>query len=149
MLLACKRPRPLLAEVLKTIETIGTIFFLLASRHRKEKRIVPIVSETSASKEKIVSIVSIVFKKKQEGEKPTLLFCFVFSVSCFLQLSFSQIGFIPNCLYPIGFIPNCLFPDCLFPQLAFSIVFFPNCLYSAPVNCPIKKMAPVARSFMM
>ena len=28
VLLACKRPRPLLAEVLKTIETIGTIFFL-------------------------------------------------------------------------------------------------------------------------
>ena len=74
---------------------------MLASRHRKEKRIVPIVSETSASKEKIVSIVSIVFKKKQEGEKPTLLFCFLFSVSCVFYITgFSHLYFI-YCLSPI------------------------------------------------
>ena len=64
---------------------------------RKEKRIVP--------------IVSIVFLKKTRGRKTTLLFCFLFSVSCVFYITgFFQLYFIywlfPIILYfsPIVFI---------------------------------------------
>ena len=61
----------------------------------------------------------------------------LFSVSCVFYITgfFQLYWFFPIVFYILAF-PN-------------YIVFFPNCLYSAPVNCPIKKMAPVARSFMM
>ena len=79
---------------------------------------------------RIVPIVSIVVKKNKRAKNNPLVLLFIF---CFLR-------FLYNRLFPIVFYilasPN-------------YIVFFPNCLYSAPVNCPIKKMAPVARSFMM
>ena len=112
---------------------------------RKEKRIVP--------------IVSIVFKKNKRAKNNPLvlllIFCFlrflynrlfpirlVFS-NFILYIGFSQLyWFFPIVLYILAF-PNYIV---FFPNY---IVFFPNCLYSAPVNCPIKKMAPVARSFMM
>ena len=113
---------------------------------RKEKRIVP--------------IVSIVFFKKNKRAKNNplvllLIFCFlrflynrlfpiilVFS-NFILYIGFSQLyWFFPIVLYILAF-PNYIV---FFPNY---IVFFPDCLYSAPVNCPIKKMAPVARSFMM
>ena len=115
----------------------------------------------------LLSLLSL--KKKQEGEKPTLLFCFLFSVSCvfyitgffqlyFIYWLFSIILVFSNCILYIGFSQLYWFFPIVFYILAFPnyivffpnyIVFFPNCLYSAPVNCPIKKMAPVARSFMM
>ena len=99
------------------------------------------------------------FLKKQEGEKPTLLFCFLFSVSCVFYITgfFQLYWFFLIVFYILAFLNYNGFSQLyyiywLFPIiLAFPnyIVFFPNCLYSAPVNCPIKKMAPVARSFMM
>ena len=112
---------------------------------RKEKRIVP--------------IVSIVVKKNKRAKNNPLVLLFIF---CFLRflynrlfpirlvfsnfilyIGFSQLyWFFPIVLYILAF-PNYIV---FFPNY---IVFFPNCLYSAPVNCPIKKMAPVARSFMM
>ena len=112
---------------------------------RKEKRIVPIVSKINK-------------KNKRAKNNPLVLlfiFCFlrflynrlfpirlVFS-NFILYIGFSQLyWFFPIVLYILAF-PNYIV---FFPNY---IVFFPNCLYSAPVNCPIKKMAPVARSFMM
>ena len=89
---------------------------------RKEKRIVP--------------IVSIVFKKNKRAKNNPLVLLFIF---CFLR-------FLYNRLFPIRLVFLIVFYILAFPNY---IVFFPNCLYSAPVNCPIKKMAPVARSFMM
>ena len=90
---------------------------------RKEKRIVP--------------IVSIVFLKKNKRAKNNpLVLLFIF---CFLR-------FLYNRLFPIILVFLIVFYILAFPNY---IVFFPDCLYSAPVNCPIKKMAPVARSFMM
>ena len=90
---------------------------------RKEKRIVP--------------IVSIVFKKNKRAKNNPLVLLFIF---CFLRFLYNRL--FPIVLYILAF-PNYIV---FFPNY---IVFFPNCLYSAPVNCPIKKMAPVARSFMM
>ncbi len=105
---------------------------------RKEKRIVP--------------IVSIVFKKKTRGRKTTLLFYFLFSVSCVFYITgfFQLYWFFPIVFYILAF-PNYIgFSQLYFIYWLFSIILsFSNCLYSAPVNCPIKKMAPVARSFMM
>ena len=112
---------------------------------RKEKRIVP--------------IVSIVFKKNKRAKNNPLVLLFIFFFFRFLYnrlfpirlvfsnfilyIGFSQLyWFFPIVLYILAF-PNYIV---FFPNY---IVFFPNCLYSAPVNCPIKKMAPVARSFMM
>ena len=89
---------------------------------RKEKRIVP--------------IVSIVFKKNKRAKNNPLVLLFIF---CFLR-------FLYNRLFPIRLVFLIVFYILASPNY---IVFFPNCLYSAPVNCPIKKMAPVARSFMM
>ena len=89
---------------------------------RKEKRIVP--------------IVSIVFKKNKRAKNNPLVLLFIF---CFLR-------FLYNRLFPIRLVFLIVFYILAFPNY---IVFFPNCLYSAPVNCPIKKMAPVARSFIM
>ena len=96
---------------------------------RKEKRIVP--------------IVSIVFKKNKRAKNNPLVLLFIF---CFLRFLYNRLFPIilvfSNCILYIGF--SQLY--CLSPII---LSFFPNCLYSAPVNCPIKKMAPVARSFMM
>ena len=89
---------------------------------RKEKRIVP--------------IVSIVVKKNKRAKNNPLVLLFIF---CFLR-------FLYNRLFPIRLVFLIVFYILASPNY---IVFFPNCLYSAPVNCPIKKMAPVARSFMM
>ena len=108
---------------------------------------------------RIVHIVSIVVKKNKRAKNNPLVLLFIF---CFLRflynrlfpirlvfsnfilyIGFSQLyWFFPIVLYILAF-PNYIV---FFPNY---IVFFPNCLYSAPVNCPIKKMAPVARSFMM
>ena len=84
-----------------------------------------------------LSLLSLLSFKKNKRAKTTLLFCFLFSVSCVFYITgfFQLYWFFPIVFYILAF-PN-------------YIVFFPNCLYSAPVNCPIKKMAPVARSFMM
>ena len=149
---------------LKTIETIGTIFSLLASRHRKEKRIVPIVSETSASKKKL-SLLSLKKNKRAKNNPLVLLFIFcflrflynrlfpirlVFS-NCILYIGFSQLYWFFLIVFYILAFPNYIgFSNCIL-YIGFSQLYclFPNCLYSAPVNCPIKKMAPVARSFMM
>ena len=81
-----------------------------------------------------------------------LLLDFIF---CFLRFLYNRLFPIrlvfSNCILYIGFSQLYWFFPIVFYILAFPnyIVFFPNCLYSAPVNCPIKKMAPVARSFMM
>lgn len=90
---------------------------------RKEKRIVPIVS-------------IVFFKKNKRAKNNPLVLLFIF---CFLR-------FLYNRLFPIILV----FSNCIL-YIGFSKLYclFPNCLYSAPVNCPIKKMAPVARSFMM
>ena len=90
---------------------------------RKEKRIVPIVS-------------IVFFKKNKRAKNNPLVQLLIF---CFLR-------FLYNRLFPIRLVFLIVFYILAFPNY---IVFFPNCLYSAPVNCPIKKMAPVARSFMM
>ena len=121
---------------------------------RKEKRIVPIVS-------------IVFFKKNKRAKNNPLVLLFIF---CFLR-------FLYNRLFPIRLVflivfyilafPNYIgffqlyfiywlfpiilvFSNCIL-YIGFSQLYclFPNCLYSAPVNCPIKKMAPVARSFMM
>ena len=152
---------------LKTIETIGTIFSLLASRHRKEKRIVPIVSENSASKKKLSLLSLLSLKKNKRAKNNPLVLLFIF---CFLRFLYNRLFPIrlvfSNCILYIGFsqlywfflivfyilaFPNYIgFSNCIL-YIGFSQLYclFPNCLYSAPVNCPIKKMAPVARSFMM
>ena len=58
---------------------------------RKEKRIVP--------------IVSIVFLKKTRGRKTTLLFCFLFSVSCVFYITgfFQLYWFFPIVFYILAF----------------------------------------------
>ena len=105
---------------------------------RKEKRIVP--------------IVSIVVKKNKRAKNNPLVLLFIF---CFLRFLYNRLFPIvlvfSNCILYIGFSQLYWFFLIVFYILASPnyIVFFPNCLYSAPVNCPIKKMAPVARSFMM
>ena len=80
---------------------------MLASRHRKEKRIVPIVSETSASKKKFVPIVSIVFFKKNKRAKNNPLVLLL--IFCFLR-----------------FLYNRLFPIRLVFLIVFYILAFPN-----------------------
>ena len=85
---------------------------------------------------RIVHIVSIVVKKNKRAKNNPLVLLFIF---CFLR-------FLYNRLFPIRLVFLIVFYILASPNY---IVFFPNCLYSAPVNCPIKKMAPVARSFMM
>ena len=77
---------------LKTIETIGTIFSLLASRHRKEKRIVP--------------IVSIVVKKNKRAKNNPLVLLFIF---CFLR-------FLYNRLFPIRLVFLIVFYILAFPN---------------------------------
>ena len=90
--------------------------------------------------------------KKTRGRKTTLLFCFLFSVSCVFYITgfFQLYWFFPIVFYILAF-PNYIgFSQLYFIYWLFPIILsFSNCLYSAPVNCPIKKMAPVARSFMM
>ncbi len=84
-------------------------------------------------------------KKNKRAKNNPLVLLFIF---CFLR-------FLYNRLFPIVFyilaFPNYIgFFQLYFIYWLFPIrLSFPNCLYSAPVNCPIKKMAPVARSFMM
>ena len=99
-----------------------------------------------------LSLLSLLSLKKTRGRKTTLLFCFLFSVSCVFYITgFSQLyWFFPIVFYILAF-PNYIgFSQLYFIYWLFPIILvFPNCLYSAPVNCPIKKMAPVARSFMM
>ena len=91
---------------LKTIETIGTIFSLLASRHRKEKRIVPIVSENSASKKKLSLLSLLSLKKNKRAKNNPLVLLFIF---CFLR-----------------FLYNRLFPIILVFLIVFYILAFPN-----------------------
>ena len=100
-----------------------------------------------------LSLLSLLSLKKTRGRKTTLLFCFLFSVSCVFYITgfFQLYWFFPIVFYILAF-PNYIgFSQLYFIYWLFPIIlcFFPNCLYSAPVNCPIKKMAPVARSFMM
>ena len=77
-----------------------------------------------------LSLLSLLsFKKNKRAKNNPLV---LFLIFCFLR-------FLYNRLFPI------VFYILAFPNY---IVFF-QFLYSAPVNCPIKKMAPVARSFMM
>ena len=82
---------------------------------RKEKRIVPIVS---------------IVVKKTRGRKTTLLFCFLFSVSCVFYITgFSQLYFLywlfsirlffPNCILYIGFSQLYWFFPIVFYILAF------------------------------
>ena len=130
--------RSLLAEVLKTIETIGTIFFLACKQIQE--------GETDCT------YCLYCLLKKTRGRKTTLLFCFLFSVSCVFYITgfFQLYWFFPIVFYILAF-PNYIgFSQLYFIYWLFPIrLSFSNCLYSAPVNCPIKKMAPVARSFMM
>ncbi len=91
-------------------------------------------------------------KKNKRAKNNPLVLLFIF---CFLRFLYNRLFPIilvfSNCILYIGFSQLYWFFPIVFYILAFPnyIVFFPNCLYSAPVNCPIKKMAPVARSFMM
>ena len=91
-------------------------------------------------------------KKNKRAKNNPLVLLFIF---CFLRFLYNRLFPIilvfSNCILYIGFSQLYWFFPIVFYILAFPnyIVSFPNCLYSAPVNCPIKKMAPVARSFMM
>ena len=106
-----------------------------------------------------LSLLSLLsYKKNKRAKNNPLVLLFIF---CFLRflynrlfpiiLVFSIVFYILAFLNYIGFSQLYWFFPIVFYILAFPnyIVSFSNCLYSAPVNCPIKKMAPVARSFMM
>ena len=100
-----------------------------------------------------LSLLSLLSLKKTRGRKNNpLVLLFIF---CFLRFLYNRLFPIilvfSNCILYIGFSQLYWFFLIVFYILASPnyIVFFPDCLYSAPVNCPIKKMAPVARSFMM
>ena len=98
----------------------------------------------------LLSLLSL--KKNKRAKNHPLVLLFIF---CFLRFLYNRLFPIrlvfSNCILYIGFSQLDWFFLIVFYILASPnyIVFFPNCLYSAPVNCPIKKMAPVARSFMM
>ena len=131
--------------------------------------------QASTGRRNGLSLLSLLsFKKNKRAKNNPLVLLFIF---CFLRFLYNRLFPIilvfSNCILYIGFsqlywfflivfyilaFPNYIgfsqlywFFPIVFYILAFPnyIVFFPNCLYSAPVNCPIKKMAPVARSFMM
>ena len=156
VLLACVRPlrgRPLLAEVSKTIETIGTIFFSCLQAGTGRRNGLSLLSLKPPQARKNLSLLSLLsLKKNKRAKNNPLVLLFIF---CFLRFLYNRLFPIilvfSNCILYIGFSQLYWFFLIVFYILASPnyIVFFPNCLYSAPVNCPIKKMAPVARSFMM
>ena len=82
------------------------------------------------TEKRIVPIVSIVFFKKTRGRKTTLLFCFLFSVSCVFYITgFFQLDwFFPIVFYILAF-PNYIG----FSQLYFIYWLFPIILYFSPI----------------
>ena len=115
---------------LKTIETIGTIFFLACKQTQEGETDCP--------------YCLYCLLKKTRGRKTTLLFCFLFSVSCVFYITgFSQLYFIywlfsiilvfPNCILYIGFSQLYWFFPIVFYILAFLnyIVFSQLSLFSS------------------
>ena len=110
VLLACVRPlrgRPLLAEVSKTIETIGTIFFSCLQAGTGRRNGLSLLSLKPPQARKNLSLLSLLsLKKNKRAKNNPLVLLFIF---CFLR-----------------FLYNRLFPIRLVFLIVFYILAFPN-----------------------
>ena len=138
--------RPLLALTSDNVEREGGLCLRRFKDNRDNRDNFFLCLQAGTGRRNGLSLLSLLsFKKNKRAKNNPLVLLFIF---CFLRFLYNR--FFPIVFYILAFSNYIGFFQLYFIYWLFPIrLSFPNCLYSAPVNCPIKKMAPVARSFMM